>query len=76
MWVPSSWSRTDRRASCYCAGPTTCARRSALGARPQTAAAAVILADHLPPGPGADDLRDTAALTARELRLTWLLRSM
>jgi hypothetical protein len=47
--------------------------RAALGARPQTAAAAVTLADALPPGQEADQLRETAAITARELRLAWLL---
>ncbi len=47
--------------------------RAALGARPQTAAAAATLAAALPPGGEADDLRRTAAATARELGLTWLL---
>ena len=47
--------------------------RAALGARPQTAAAAVTLAEALPPGQEADELRETAGITARELRLTWLL---
>jgi hypothetical protein len=48
--------------------------RAALGARPQTAAAAVTLAGELRPGGEADQLREAAAITARELRLTWLLR--
>jgi hypothetical protein len=47
--------------------------RAALGARPQTAAAAVTLAEALPPGQEADQLRETAGITARELGLTWLL---
>ncbi len=48
--------------------------RAALGARPQTAAAAVTLAGELRPGQEAGQLREAAAITARELRLTWLLR--
>lgn len=47
--------------------------RAALGARPQTAAAALTLAGALPPGPEADQLREAAEITARELSLTWLL---
>ncbi|MEU6323457.1 hypothetical protein [Streptomyces sp. NPDC047009] len=47
--------------------------RASLGARPQTAAAALTLAGELPPGAEADQLRETAGLTARELELTWLL---
>jgi hypothetical protein len=50
--------------------------RAALGARPQTAAAAATLADELPAGAEAAELRKTAALTARELQLTWLLRAL
>jgi hypothetical protein len=50
--------------------------RAALGARPQTAAAAVTLAGEFPAGAEADELRNAAGLTARELRLTWLLRSL
>jgi hypothetical protein len=50
--------------------------RAALGARPQTAAAAVTLADALPPGEDADQLRETAGITARELGLTGLLRGL
>lgn len=50
--------------------------RAALGARPQTAAAAVTLAQELPAGTEAEGLREAAALTARELRLTWLLRAL
>jgi hypothetical protein len=46
--------------------------RATLGARPQTAAAAVTLAGELPPGPEADELRDLARHTARELRIPWL----
>jgi hypothetical protein len=41
--------------------------------RPQTAAAALTLAGELPLGAEADQLRETAGLTARELELTWLL---
>ncbi|WP_127507181.1 hypothetical protein [Actinoplanes solisilvae] len=47
--------------------------RASLGARPQTAAAARTLAGELDPGPEADQLREAADLTARELRLTWLM---
>ncbi|MGW3116805.1 hypothetical protein ACWDBW_06575 [Streptomyces sp. NPDC001107] len=50
--------------------------RASLGARPQTAAAALTLAGELPPGAEADQLRETARLTARELKLTWLLRAL
>ncbi|MFF4508054.1 hypothetical protein [Streptomyces sp. NPDC001401] len=50
--------------------------RASLGARPQTAAAALTLAGELPPGTEADQLRETARLTARELNLTWLLRAL
>lgn len=48
--------------------------RATLGARPQTAAAAVTLAGVLTPGGEAEQLRQIAAITARELRLTWLLK--
>jgi hypothetical protein len=48
--------------------------RAALGAWPQTAAAAVTLAEALTPGKEADQLREAAGITARELGLTWLLR--
>jgi hypothetical protein len=48
--------------------------RAALGARPQTAAAAVTLADGLGPGHEADQLWETAGITARVLELTWLLK--
>jgi hypothetical protein len=47
--------------------------RAALGARPQTAAAAMTLAGELPAGAEADELVALADRTARELRLTWLL---
>ena len=47
--------------------------RAGLGARPQTAAAALTLSAVLPPGAEADQLRQTAAVVARELQLTWLL---
>lgn len=47
--------------------------RAALGVRPQTAAAAFTLADALPEGPQADELKEMALTTARELQLTWLL---
>jgi hypothetical protein len=50
--------------------------RATLGARPQTAAAAVTLAEALAPGQEADQLRETAGITARELGLTWLLRGL
>ncbi|MEU8694706.1 hypothetical protein [Streptomyces sp. NPDC048665] len=50
--------------------------RASLGARPQTAAAAITLAGELPPGTEADQLREAAGLTARELGLTWLLRAL
>jgi hypothetical protein len=47
--------------------------RAALGARPQTAAAAAALAEVLPPeSTERDHLLQTAAATARELDLTWL----
>lgn len=47
--------------------------RAALGARPQTAAAAATLAAYLPEGDEAAQLSRMAAATARELHLTWLL---
>jgi hypothetical protein len=50
--------------------------RAALGARPQTAAAAVTLAGELPSGTEADQLLEAARLTARELGLSWLLRTL
>jgi hypothetical protein len=50
--------------------------RAALGARPQTAAAALTLADALGPGEEAGMLRDGAARTARELGLTWMLAGL
>lgn len=50
--------------------------RAALGARPQTAAAAATLAASLPPGGEADQLKKIAAETARELRLTWLIKAL
>jgi hypothetical protein len=50
--------------------------RAALGARPQTAAAAATLAAALPAGAEADQLRETALLTARELDLSWLLSTL
>lgn len=50
--------------------------RAALGARPQTAAAALTLAVELPVGPEADQLREVASIAARELRLTWLLSAL
>jgi hypothetical protein len=50
--------------------------RAALGARPQTAAAALTLAGALPPGAEADQLRAAAEITARELSLTWLLAAL
>jgi hypothetical protein len=50
--------------------------RAALGARPQTAAAAATLAASLPPGGEAGQLKKIAAQTARELRLTWLIKAL
>jgi hypothetical protein len=50
--------------------------RAALGARPQTAAAALILAAELPASPEADQLREAASIVASELRLTWLLSAL
>jgi hypothetical protein len=50
--------------------------RAALGARPHTAAAAATLSAALPPGAEASQLHETAVLTARELRLTWLLNAL
>jgi hypothetical protein len=49
------------------------ALRAALGARPQCAAAQAMLADLIPDGPEARELRQLAAQTAAELGLTWLL---
>lgn len=49
--------------------------RAALGARPQTAAAAAAYAAELAPGAEADQLNALAARTARELGLTWLSQS-
>lgn len=50
--------------------------RAALGARPQTAAAALALAEALPGGPESEELREIAAVTARELELSWMLTSL
>lgn len=50
--------------------------RSALGYRPQTAAAMAALAGELPEGPERTHLQEAALLTARELGLTWLLSSL
>jgi hypothetical protein len=50
--------------------------RSALGARPQTAAAQATLAGELPPGQERDMLTEAARSTARELGLTWLTRQL
>ncbi len=46
--------------------------RSALGARPQVAAAQATLAGELPDGPERETLREIARATADELGLTWL----
>jgi hypothetical protein len=46
--------------------------RSALGARPQVAAAQATLAGELPPGPERQTLREAAQAAAEELGLTWL----
>jgi hypothetical protein len=50
--------------------------RSALGARPQTAAAQTTLAHELPPGEERDMLIRAARSTASELGLTWLTRQL
>jgi hypothetical protein len=51
--------------------------RAALGARPQTAAAAATLAEVLPPeSTERDHLLQTAAATAHELNLTWLTSAL
>lgn len=50
--------------------------RAALGARPQTAAAAATLAASLPPSREAGQLKKIAAETAHELRLTWLIKAL
>jgi hypothetical protein len=50
--------------------------RSALGARPQTAAAQATLAQELPPGQERDALRGAARSVASELGLTWLNRQL
>jgi hypothetical protein len=51
--------------------------RAALGARPQTAAAAATLAEVLPPeSTERDHLLQAAAATARELNLTWLTSAL
>jgi hypothetical protein len=46
--------------------------RAGLAARPQTAAAQYSLAGELSPGPEADELREIARHTGRELRIPWL----
>jgi hypothetical protein len=46
--------------------------RATLGARPQVAAAAVTLASELMAGPEAEELRELAGRTARELDIPWL----
>ncbi len=48
--------------------------RSALGARPQVAAAQATLADVLPPGSERTTLVEASQATAHELRLTWLVQ--
>jgi hypothetical protein len=50
--------------------------RSALGARPQTAAAQAMLADELPPGQERDTLVQAARSVASELGLTWLNKQL
>ncbi|MEV0663696.1 hypothetical protein ACIBI3_20960 [Actinomadura luteofluorescens] len=50
--------------------------RAALGARPQTAAAAATYAAALPPAAEAEQLTGLAARTARELGLTWLNQAL
>ncbi|MEV6865036.1 hypothetical protein AB0M44_29000 [Streptosporangium subroseum] len=47
-----------------------------LGARSQIASAAVMLAACLPPGAEAEQMKETAAHTARELGLTWLIKAL
>jgi hypothetical protein len=50
--------------------------RAAAGARPHTAAAQATLAEALPDGEEAADLRRAATRTARELKLAWLAASL
>ncbi|WP_371786372.1 hypothetical protein [Streptosporangium subroseum] len=50
--------------------------RAALGARPQFASAAVRLAACLPPGADAEQTKEIAARTARELGLTWPIKDL
>jgi hypothetical protein len=50
--------------------------RSTLGARPAVAAAQLALAEELPAGPERETLRESAAVTADELGLTWLKDSL
>ena len=50
--------------------------RSALGARPQTAAAQATLAGELTPGPERDMLVEAARSAASELGLTWLNKQL
>jgi hypothetical protein len=50
--------------------------RSALGARPQTAAAQAMLAHELPPGPERDTLVQAARSAASELGLAWLNKQL
>jgi len=50
--------------------------RSALGVRPQVAAAQATLAGELPEGPEREMLLEAAAATADELGLTWLLDAL
>ncbi|NUT22439.1 MAG: hypothetical protein HOV77_24975 [Hamadaea sp.] len=50
--------------------------RATLGYRPQTAAAMLALADGLPEGAERDHLRAAALVTARELKLSWLLGAL
>jgi hypothetical protein len=49
--------------------------RSTLGTRPLVAAAQLALAAELPAGPERETLRESAAVTAEELGLTWLKSS-
>jgi len=50
--------------------------RATLGYRPQTAAAMAALAGALPDGPEREQLVEAALITARELGLSWLIRSL
>ena len=73
-WVTTRWRRATPGASICSAGPTKL--RSALGARPHTAAAAATLAAARPTGTEAGQLREAARITATELHPRWLLGAL